>query len=418
MGAARSAASRPDFPLITDPAETQPQAGGGDLLKDADTAVTDLRLSFIDGLSSIDAHEWDALFEGDFPFVRHAYLDALERHRCVGDETGWRPFHLIASNDAGRLVGAVPLYLKAHSYGEFVFDFGWADASRRLGEPYYPKLLCAIPFTPSVGPRIGGASAPVKAALVDTLTQQLGELSLSSIHGLFVSEPDAQAFTAAGWLQRTDLQFQWFNQGDTDFAGFVSRLSSDKRKKILRERRRVAEAGIRFETRPGDALSESEWMSVYALYANTYEERGQAPYLTPEFLLDYGRRPGTPMRVILAYEGTRLVAAALTLQAGDSLYGRHWGAADHYHSLHFECCYYQGIEHCLREGLQRYDAGTQGEHKLARGFTPVVTRSFHRLRHPRLHGAVEDFLARERQLVEARRQELMQHSPYRQLAPL
>lgn len=418
MGAPRSAAGRPDVPLITKPAASEPQVGDEDLLKDADTPVTELRLSFVDGLSSIDATEWNALFEGDSPFVRHAYLEALERYRCVGDHTGWRPLHLIAADASGKLVGAAPLYLKAHSYGEFVFDFGWADASHRLGEPYYPKLLCAVPFTPSVGPRIGATSAAVRAALADTLTQQPRELSVSSIHGLFVDEPDAGVFTESGWLQRTDLQFQWFNQGDTDFAGFVSKLSSDKRKKILRERRRVAEAGIRFEIRAGNELSESEWMSVYALYANTYEERGQAPYLTPEFLLGYGLSPGTPMRVILAYEGSRLVAAALTLQAGDTLYGRHWGAADHYHSLHFECCYYQGIEHCLREGLQRYDAGTQGEHKLARGFTPVVTRSFHRLRHPRLHGAVEDFLTRERQLVEARRQELMQHSPYRQLAPL
>lgn len=388
------------------------------MLKDTDALASELRLSFIDGLSSIAADQWDALFDGQSPFVRHAFLEGLERHRCIGDETGWRPFHLIASDETEKLVGAVPLYLKAHSYGEFVFDFGWADASRRLGQPYYPKLLCAIPFTPSVGPRIGATSAAVKTALVETLKQQLDELPVSSIHGLFADETDARLFAGSGWLQRTDLQFQWFNQGDTDFAGFVSRLSSDKRKKILRERRRVAEAGIHFEIRPGDELSESEWMSVYALYANTYEERGQAPYLTPEFLLDYGRRPDTPMRVILAHEGPRLVAAALTLQAGDTLYGRHWGAADHYHSLHFECCYYQGIEHCLREGLQRYDAGTQGEHKLARGFTPVVTRSFHLLRHPRLHGAVEDFLIHERQLVEARRQELMQHSPYRPLTPL
>jgi predicted N-acyltransferase len=388
------------------------------LLKDASTSVAGLRLSFIDSLSSLAADDWDTLFEGYSPFVRYAYLAALERYGCVGSETGWRPFHLIATDDTGQLVGAVPLYLKAHSYGEFVFDFGWADASRRLGEPYYPKLLNAIPFTPSVGPRIGAVSAAVRTVLVDTLKQQLNELGVSSVHGLFAADTDASAFADSGWLQRTDLQFQWFNQGDTDFAGFVSRLAGDKRKKILRERRRVAEAGIHFECRPGDALSESEWMSVYALYANTYEERGQAPYLTPEFLLDYGGTAGTPMRVILAYEGPRLVAAALTLQAGDTLYGRHWGAADHYHSLHFECCYYQGIELCLRQGLQRYDAGTQGEHKLARGFTPVVTRSFHLLRNPRLHSAVEDFLMRERQLVEARRRELMQHSPYRQLTPL
>lgn len=358
------------------------------------------------------AAEWDALFDAGYPFTRHDFLLALETHGCVGESTGWLPRHLLAHRD-GRLVGAAPLYLKLHSYGEFVFDFAWAEASHSIGQRYYPKLLNAIPFVPSVGPRHGAVDDAVGGALAEQLSAVVGAESLSSAHALFVADDQAAAYRTAGWLERQDLQFQWLNRGDADFTAFAARFSSDKRKKMLRERRRVAEAGLRFETRRGDELDEATWIAVYALYANTYEERGQAPYLTPEFLLGYGGAAGSPFRVILGYEGSQLIAAALTLQGGDTLYGRHWGAAERFHSLHFECCYYQGIELCLREGLQRYDAGTQGEHKLARGFTPVRTRSFHHLADSRLRAAVEQFLTRERRLVAAREQELMHHSPYR-----
>lgn len=371
-----------------------------------------LRFSFATALARVRATDWDALFDAGYPFTRYAFLGALETYRCVGEATGWLPRHLLAHRD-GKLVGAVPLYLKLHSYGEFVFDFAWAEASHSIRQPYYPKLLNAIPFVPSVGPRIGAIDEPVRAALVQQLTTLVETESLSSVHALFVADDQAAAYRGANWLERHDLQFQWFNRGDADFGAFAARFSSDKRKKMLRERRRVVEAGLRFETRRGDELDEAEWMSVYALYANTYEERGQAPYLTPEFLLGFGGAADSPFRVILGYEGRQLIAAALTLQGGDTLYGRHWGAADRYHSLHFECCYYQGIELCLREGLSRYDAGTQGEHKLARGFAPVVTRSLHHLAQPRLRDAVEHFLTRERRAVAAREQELMHHSPYR-----
>ncbi|MDB5967680.1 MAG: family N-acetyltransferase [Hydrocarboniphaga sp.] len=371
-----------------------------------------LRFSFAAGLSGVPASEWNALFDSGYPFARHAFLSALETYSCVGESTGWLPRHLLVHRD-GKLVGAAPLYLKLHSYGEFVFDFAWAEASHSIRRPYYPKLLNAIPFVPAVGPRIGAIDSAVREAVAEQLTALVEAESLSSAHTLFVADDQAEAYRRAHWLERHDLQFQWFNRGDADFSTFAGRFSSDKRKKMLRERRRVAEAGLRFETRRGDELDEAAWMAVYTLYANTYEERGQAPYLTPDFLLGYGAAPGSPFRVILGYEGAHLIAAALTLQGGDTLYGRHWGAADRYHSLHFECCYYQGIELCLREGLRRYDAGTQGEHKLARGFTPVLTRSLHHLAEPRLRDAVEHFLQRERRAVAARGVELMHHSPYR-----
>jgi len=234
-----------------------------------------------------------------------------------------------------------------------------------------------------------------------------------SLHALFLDDDGAAATTELGWAERHDIQFHWCNRGDTSFEGFLARLTHDKRKKIRRERRRVAESGIAFEWRRGDELDEAQWTRVYALYGNTYEERGQAPYLTLEFFLDYARRPGTPVRLVLAREGAALVAVALTLVGGDTLYGRHWGCAEKYDGLHFETCYYQGIELCLAEGLARFDAGAQGAHKLARGFEPVITRSAHVLQDPRLARGVADFLARERAAVARQRVLLAEHSPYR-----
>jgi hypothetical protein len=279
--------------------------------------------------------------------------------------------------------------------------------------PYYPKLLCAIPFTPVTGPRVGARSTEARHRLVAAARKLVDEEGASSLHALFLDDADAAA-CADGWLARHDVQFHWRNRsGDRTFEEFLARLSSDKRKKIRRERRRVSEAGIRFEWRSGETLGEAEWDAVYALYGTTYEERGQAPYLTRGFFLDYGRRRGSPVRLVLAYDGARLIAVALTLAAGDTLYGRHWGCAERYDGLHFETCYYQGIELCLAEGLTHFDAGAQGAHKLARGFEPVVTRSAHVLADPRLARAVESFLARERRAVAERQVVLAGHSPYR-----
>jgi uncharacterized protein len=366
----------------------------------------------LSSLREVEAASWDALFPAGYPFTRHAFLSALEEHGCVGPRTGWEPCHLVIE-DAGGLAAAMPLYRKHHSYGEFVFDFGWADASHRLGAPYYPKLLCAAPFTPATGPRVGARTAELRLEILrhaGTLPEAGG---FSSIHALFLDGTDAPATAEAGWLERHDLQFHWRRDGESDFDGFVARLRHDKRKKILRERRRVAEAGITFTVRAGDELGEAQWAEVYALYGNTYEERGQAPYLTPAFFLDYGRRPGTPVRLILAHDGARLIAVALTLVGGDTLYGRHWGCAERYDGLHFETCYYRGVELCLAQGLQRFDAGAQGAHKLARGFEPVITRSAHRLADARLAQAVGAFLSRERAEVARRQAFAAEHSPYR-----
>ena len=374
-----------------------------------------LRPRQVAGLGELDEAQWDALFPAGYPFTRYAFLKALEDHGCVGARTGWEPCHLVLEDAAGALAAALPLYRKRHSYGEFVFDFGWARAAQQLGRPYYPKLVCAIPFTPAAGPRLGARTAELRAALLGALATLWEGTGLSSVHALFLADADAQAASAAGWLARHDVQFHWSRGNAGSFEGFLGQLSHDKRKKIRRERRRVAEAGIRFEWRRGDELDEAGWATVYGLYANTYDERGQAPYLSLDFFLDYGRRKGTPVRLVLGYEAgaAEPMAVAITLAGDDTLYGRHWGCAEKYHGLHFETCYYQGIELCLAEGLSRFDAGTQGPHKLARGFEPVLTRSAHRLADPRLAEAVRSFLAGERAAVTRHLATLQEHSAYR-----
>lgn len=373
-----------------------------------------LRVRHLERAAALPAAVWDGCFPADYPFTRHAFLSALEERGCASPETGWTPCHAVLEDEAGAVLGIAPLYLKAHSYGEFVFDFSWAQASEQLGRRYYPKLLNAVPFTPSAGPRLGMREPAARGALAAALPELARVNRLSSCHALFLQDADLEALREAGCLERNDVQFHWRNQGYADFAGFVARLSSDKRKKLLRERRRVVEAGLRFEVRSGEELDTAAWEQVYTLYSNTYEERGQAPYLSLEFFLDYGQAAGTPVRLILAYAEQRLVAMAITVQGGSTLYGRHWGAEAHYHSLHFETCYYQGIDYCIRQGLQCYDAGAQGEHKLARGFEPVRTRSAHWLADPRLHKAVADALRRERGQVALRGEILADHSPFRQ----
>jgi predicted N-acyltransferase len=369
-------------------------------------------------MADIQAASWDALFDPGYPFTRHAYLHALEASGSVSPQLGWTPCHTVLEDDAGQVVAAAPLYLKGHSWGEFVFDFSWAEAAQRGGLAYYPKLLTAVPFTPASGPRIGGRSATDKAALLQALLQLPGQSNASSWHGLFMPQDVAQNAAALGAIQRHDVQFQWHNAATpyADFSQFLGALQGEKRKKILQERRKISEAGLRFETLPAEQFDEDQWQRLYALYANTYEERGQPPYLSLAFFTDFVAQPGSPFRVTVAYEGETLVAMALLVQGDDTLYGRHWGAAERYSGLHFETCYYQGLDYCIRQGLTRYDAGAQGEHKLARGFDPVMTHSLHQFADPRLGDAVANAMRRERRLVQARFAELQSRSAYKKVA--
>ena len=367
-------------------------------------------------ITEIPATDWDSLFASDNPFIQHRFLTALETHGCVGGDTGWEPAHQILRNPAGELLAACPAYRKHHSYGEFVFDFSWAQASEQLGEPYYPKLCISVPFTPVTGARLGARSTEYRRQLAEALQAWPQQHRASSLHVLFAEPGDAELLDEAGSLIREDLQFHWHNRNYADFEAFLATLSSKRRKQVRRERRKLDEAGIHFTMSPGDELDEAQWRAVYALYAHTYHVRGQQPYLNQEFWLDYGGSHGTPVRVCRAWRDEHMIACALFVQGGDTLYGRHWGSREFVDGLHFETCYHQGIAWCIRERLAHFDAGTQGPHKQARGFDPVITRSAHVLRNARLRAAVNDYLQRERLAIAHAKEDLQQHSAYRRPA--
>jgi uncharacterized protein len=366
-------------------------------------------------MDALDARAWDALDGEGSPFLSHAFLSLLESTGCVGGQTGWRPAHLVLEDDQG-LRGAVPAYLKEHSWGEFVFDFGWAQAYARHGLRYYPKLLVAIPFTPASGARLlhrPDEDARIGPALIAALEAQVRDGGLSSAHALFVGEHDRSAFAAAGWLMRRDCQFHWHNRGYLDYEAYLATFTAEKRKKTRRERRRCEESGITFRTLHGDELDESLLDLVYALHRQTFVARGNEPYLTREFFRSVAARVGRRMMVKLAYLGERAVATAVFFRSDKVLYGRYWGALADFHSLHFETCYHQGIEYCIEHRLERFEPGTQGEHKVARGFEPVLTWSAHYIADERFREALEEFLQREAPAVEAYAAEIDQHTPFR-----
>lgn len=358
-----------------------------------------MRARVLDSITDISAEQWNALGGGPasppYPFLRHEFLDALERHGAAGPRTGWQPHHLLLEDTAGHVLAATPLYLKSHSYGEFVFDFSWAEASQRLGRDYYPKLLNAVPFNPVTGPRLLARDIEARMQLAQAVRRQAETLGLSSAHALFLNEADRCAYAHAGFLLRKDCHYQWFNPGYRDFEDYLEGLAGRRRKEIRRERRKVAEAGIRFEVLAGSEVPEALWPTIYRCYASTYQLRGQPPYLSLECLKAIGARLGTEVRIFTAYRGDALIAIAYMLESGDTLYGRHWGCLEEHPGLHFEACYYQGIEHCIRQRLARFDAGAQGEHKLHRGFTPVATWSAHWLADTRLRAAVTAYVRRE-----------------------
>ncbi|HYW03087.1 MAG TPA: GNAT family N-acetyltransferase [Gammaproteobacteria bacterium] len=376
-------------------------------------------------LAELSAAEWNRLNPDGYPFTRYEFLVALERHGCVGRGTGWHPRHLLLRDRQHRLVGALPLYLKDHSMGEFVFDWAWADAYERHGLAYYPRLVAAVPFTPVTGPRLltPGAEAlrssatdpaQVRRTLADAAVEYARELGVSSLHCLFPGEDDRDSLARQGLLLRKACQFHWHNHGYAEFDDLLGAFSSAKRKKIRRERRRVSEAGIRMERVRGDRLDPALWPAIHRLYASTYHMRGRLPYLGRPFFEEISRTMGEQLVLVLAWtRGNLPVAAAITLRDDAALYGRHWGADADYHSLHFEACYYQGLEYCIEAGLARFDPGTQGEHKVSRGFLPVATWSAHWIADPRFRDAIADFVQREVRYVDGYIEEMRTHSPYR-----
>jgi len=365
-------------------------------------------------LAEIPAAEWDALDAAGNPFLSHAFLEALEAWACVGGDTGWTPRPLVLRDPSGRLLAAVPCYEKAHSWGEFIFDWSWAQSYARAGLEYYPKQLAAVPFTPVTGPRLLVRPGPDAAALRGTLAGLLrgsaARDGFSGAHVNFTTEEDQAALEAAGFLRRHDCRFLWRNRSYRDFEDFLDGFRSDKRKKLRRERRRVHEAGIELRSLPGEDIGPDLWQTIFAFSERTFLRHGNGHYLNANFFADVSQRlPGTVV-VKLAERAGSPLAAAIFMQGGGTLYGRYWGAAGHEDCLHFEACYYQGIEHCIEHGLGLFDPGTQGEHKLARGFAPTPTSSAHWLAHEGFRGAVARYLDRERagvlEYVEAARQHL------------
>jgi len=372
-------------------------------------------LQRLESLSEISALTWDALVPADQPFLRHAFLSALEDSGSLGPRSGWQPEHLLHI-EGDRLIAALPSYRKWHSYGEYVFDHAWADACDRAGIDYYPKLLSAVPFSPVSGPRLLAATPEDGFDLLASLPGYLEIEELSSAHINF-TDPFTDAALAAhpGWLQRIGCQYHWQNRGYRDFQDFLDVLSSRKRKQMRKEREQVAGQGFEFEWLEGRQLDEAQWDFVYACYANTYAVRRQAPYLKRAFFSLLAERMPEAIRVVLAKQGSRPVAMAFSLVGNQSFYGRYWGCLAEFDRLHFETCFYQGMEYAIANGVQRFDAGAQGEHKLIRGFEPVITHSWHYLRHPGLREAVKGFLEEERAGVLAYAEEARTALPYRQV---
>ncbi|MGD8976629.1 MAG: GNAT family N-acetyltransferase [Gammaproteobacteria bacterium] len=370
----------------------------------------------LDSVGDVAASAWNALRPAGSPFLRHEWLYALETSGSACEATGWTPRHLALEDSAGRLLAAMPLYLKDHSWGEFVFDHAWAHAYERSGREYYPKLVSCVPFTPITGPRILTADGVdplwASARLIEAAQADAAAERASSLHILFPPPETSAGLESLGLMRRTDCQYHWRNDGYDSFDDFLSRFRSDRRKKVRRERRRVQEAGIRFRTLAGTEIEPQLLHQVYRMHAATFLERGQSPYLTRRFFEQLHRTMPESLVLTLALNEGVPVACAICLQDETTLYGRYWGCSERYHSLHFETCLYRGIDYCIDHGLTYFEPGAQGEHKLRRGFEPTLTCSAHWLRDPAFAAAVDDYLTRERRWLQTYLQQARDQLPF------
>jgi predicted N-acyltransferase len=375
-----------------------------------------MRTNISTSISDIDPAAWDALDSGGAPFLRHAFLSALERTHCVGGHSGWTPAPITLHDEHG-LAAAAPAYIKTHSMGEFVFDFSWAQAYAQHGLAYYPKLVLGAPFTPATAPRLlvrpGVDAVAARAQLLRAIEEFAAAREFSSIHGLFIDREDRATFDAAGWLSRFDVQFHWSNAGYRDYEHFLEGFTAKFRKNAHRERRRVAESGITCETLLGPELDVRAIDEVYELHRDTFLRHGHEPYLTRAFFRALPKALGESFMVKRARANGETVAASVFYWNAGALYGRYWGTREQYHSLHFELCYHQGIDFCIERGISRFEPGTQGEHKVSRGFVPQKTWSAHWIVDPRFRAAIGDYLEREGAHVERYAHEIAQHVPYR-----
>lgn len=380
----------------------------------------DLTATIYPTTASIAPEVWNALVPGtdgvpNIPFLDHAFFRALEESGCATALTGWQPQHIVITDASKRAVGLLPLFLKSHSMGEYVFDHGWANALERAGGKYYPKLQGSVPFTPATAPKllVPSGDIGIKAALLQTAQDLASQRKASSVHLTFLPEDEAQLTNVEGWLPRVDTQFHWHNQGFADFEQFLATLSSRKRKVIRRERRDALADGLTVKWLSGSDITEAHWDAFFDFYEDTGARKWGRPYLNRVFFSLLGQYMANRVVLMLAYDGATPIAGAINFRGHDRLYGRNWGATRDVPFLHFEVCYYQAIDYAIAHGLAVVEAGAQGEHKLARGYTPVTTHSAHWIAHPGLRQAVASYLQEERPAV-AREQAILEgYTPYR-----
>jgi predicted N-acyltransferase len=375
-----------------------------------------MRTVLLDSYQGISATDWDRLVAASGspqPFLQHTFLAGLEDSHCTTPRTGWTPQLLTLQDEAGGLQAALPLYAKTHSMGEFVFDWSWADAYARHQLPYYPKLTAAIPFSPIQGPRLLAVDAAARSALLDAVLAHAQESNFSSLHMLFPEPDELPLLEEKGLLIRKGVQFHWQNRDYRDFEDFLSSLAGNKRKKIRQEQRRVQEAGIHFELLTGSEITPEHIAFAYACYANTYHVRGRHPYLTPAFFRHLAAHMADNILLVVALRDDEEIAMALNVYNEDTLWGRYWGCVENVPCLHFDTCYYQAIEFCIKRGIKLFEGGAQGEHKLARGFMPVTTYSAHWVAHPEFRAAIAHFLQRESGGIADYMDELNEHAPYK-----
>jgi predicted N-acyltransferase len=369
------------------------------------------RLEFQSSFKNINQKEWNDLTKSN-PFLRLEFFQSLEASKSIGEGTGWHPFPAIVI-DQGSLVGASPIFLKEHSYGEYVFDWSWAEAYQKYGKNYYPKIASCIPFTPATGPRIFGLDLSIKKNIVVQIEELAYENKMSSSHILFCNESEKDIFGDPKWMLREGVQFKWFNKNYNNFAEFLSQLSHDKRKKIKQERKKIHDLGLKIKKIKGPEISESDLDFFYACYCNTYQDHHSHPYLTRIFFSLIKESMPENLLLIFAYEGDLPVAASFFIYDDKNLYGRYWGSKSFYPGLHFELSYYQGQEFCIENRIVSFEGGAQGEHKLARGFEPFNTFSFHRIFDEKFELAIKDFLRREKTGIDQYTNELNERAPYK-----
>jgi uncharacterized protein len=397
-------------------------------------ATLEIQVKIANGLSAIPAERWDALanpvsarsataaepVEIYNPFVSHAFLSTLEDSGCIGGRSGWQPMHVLVEDSDGEVIAAAPCYAKTHSQGEYVFDHAWADAYTRAGGEYYPKLQVSVPFTPVTGPRLFLSPKvepeTARSALLAGLRALRAKIDASSIHLTFLPKADWDALGERGLLQRVDQQFHWINEGYASFDDFLAALSSRRRKTIRRERRDALAEGITVEILSGRDITEAHWDAFFAFYMDTGSRKWGRPYLNRRFFSLVGERMAERVVLMLAKRGRRYIAGAINFRGDTALYGRNWGCIEHHPFLHFELCYYRAIDYAIAHGLARVEAGAQGEHKLARGYRPMLTYSAHDIADPALRRAIAEYLAREKLYVAAAAEELASATPFKRCA--